>query len=378
MKREDRDQLAQPYSADGTDVSYRLARRLGAYVDEVIKLEAEIVVDLDEVSFGVGWWAPHPGTSRRILISDYLWQCCHSIQQNLMEAALHLVEARGAWADEAARQASGLRESPRGDVSYEPPFIATPLDELPAELHWLHVAGVMRSIGSTLDCIGGVAVGVAGLKRDILTADLDLVFGLTKTLTATDVGTQFQARLVADIAAALDAAGPPGWWRWASHYRNMLVHRGRRTRKGGGHVVESPIVNAVGQPVPRLRSFPLLPRDPSRSDVEVMLHLGDADHLTEDGLVTLAGILASTTAAVKSCASLLRTAWQQRRASPLLVLQPREQWRNVKTSAAPFVGYAPGTVGTGFRQVHVAPVAVRRLRAAALTSDLMDKWKKFD
>lgn len=312
------------------------------------------------------------------LISDYLWQCCHSIQQNLTEGALHLVEARGAWADESARHASGLRESHGGGVTYEPPPIRAPLAELPAELYWMHVTGVMRAVGSTLDCIGGVAVGVAGLKRDILTADLDRVFAVADGLTGTDPGAAFQARLIAELAAALDKAGPPGWWRWASQYRNMLVHRGRRTRKSGGHIIESPIVNAAGRPVPRLRSFPLLPRDPSRSDVEVMLHLGDADHLTEDGLTTLTGILASTTAAARACASILQVAWQERRATPSLILQPREQWRHVKTSAAPFAGYAPGTVGTSFRQLHVAPTAVRRLRAAALTTDLADKWKTFD
>jgi hypothetical protein len=378
MNREDHARLSEPYESDGTDVSYRLARRIGVYVDEVIQLEEAIVADLDETVFGIGWWAPEPGTKRRILISDYLYQCCHSIQQNLSEAGIHLMEARAAWQVEESRIAKGLRSSRDAHPSYEPPAITAPSDELHAELFWMHVAGMMRAVGSVLDCIGGVAVGVGGLRTSILKADLPVVFERCAKLAGASAGERLQQQLARELRRTLESAGPPDWWRWATDYRNMLVHRGRRTRKSGGHLVHSAIVDAGGRPVARLRSAALLPRDPSRSDVEVMLHLGNADYLTEDGLVTLQGVLASIKSAATGAAICLHDVWRQRRAAPSLILQPREQWKDVQPSAAPFQGFAPDTSGLGFGQLFVSPVAIRRLRAAALTAELREKWKEFD
>jgi hypothetical protein len=42
--------------------------------------------------YGVGWWAPHPGTSRRIFISDQLDACTTSVTTNMVEAALHWLD----------------------------------------------------------------------------------------------------------------------------------------------------------------------------------------------------------------------------------------------------------------------------------------------
>jgi len=41
----------------------------------------EILDDLDERVFGVHWCAPHPATSRRILISDHLFACVRSVER---------------------------------------------------------------------------------------------------------------------------------------------------------------------------------------------------------------------------------------------------------------------------------------------------------
>jgi len=75
---------------------------------DVLQVGAEIFDDLDGHVFSVGWWAPAPGTSRRILISDHLYNCVHSVEPNLIEARLHLLEAMDCW-DQRLFQGVGRR-----------------------------------------------------------------------------------------------------------------------------------------------------------------------------------------------------------------------------------------------------------------------------
>jgi hypothetical protein len=58
--------------APGEPKEGRLARVLQVDVPVWRQLSDEVLSDLDERVLGVGWWAPYPGTSRRILISDHL------------------------------------------------------------------------------------------------------------------------------------------------------------------------------------------------------------------------------------------------------------------------------------------------------------------
>ena len=55
----------------------------------------------DRARLLLGWWAPYPGTSRRILISDHLYNCVRSVETNLVEARLHLIEAMDFWERES-------------------------------------------------------------------------------------------------------------------------------------------------------------------------------------------------------------------------------------------------------------------------------------
>ena len=71
MRREDRDKLQQPYS-EGTSSQDPFADVVGVVLPSVRELHQEVFSDLDDSRYGIGWWAPHPGTSRRILISDQL------------------------------------------------------------------------------------------------------------------------------------------------------------------------------------------------------------------------------------------------------------------------------------------------------------------
>jgi hypothetical protein len=100
MKAADLNNLRRPFSA-GEDPELAFPKAVGVNVPEMEALYRQIFNDLDDRVFGVGWWAPHPGTSRRILISHYLLECVRSIRENLTEAALHLLEAVDQWDKES-------------------------------------------------------------------------------------------------------------------------------------------------------------------------------------------------------------------------------------------------------------------------------------
>jgi len=92
MRSQNMANLLKPF-AQSEDPEIAFPQSVGIETPEVEVLYREIFRDLDEKVFGIGWWAPHPGTSRRILISNYLLECVRSIRTNLTEAALHLLEA---------------------------------------------------------------------------------------------------------------------------------------------------------------------------------------------------------------------------------------------------------------------------------------------
>ena len=69
------------------------AAALGMELPNVTALGTDILADFTEQPpYGIGWWAPAPGTSRRILIADQLYCCVASVAGNMTEAALHWLE----------------------------------------------------------------------------------------------------------------------------------------------------------------------------------------------------------------------------------------------------------------------------------------------
>ena len=110
MRTVDIERLQQPYPANHF-------QGRGGYVPEIgldlriwAQLEDAIVSDLAESPpYGIGWWAPHPGTKRRILISDQLYTCVNSVSTNMLEALLHWLEYQDAA---EARTNSGALSRP--------------------------------------------------------------------------------------------------------------------------------------------------------------------------------------------------------------------------------------------------------------------------
>lgn len=380
MRAEDLARLNKlyPEHVEPTDADARSA--IGVKLPNWIALQHEIFADFTEhPPYGIGWWAPDPGTSRRILISDQLYCCLDSVVNNMIEASLHWLEYLDARDRDNARLAHAVKMTPAGPV-FEPPRPRNAFDQLCPDFIRIHQAGIIRSLASALDCLAGVIIGVAALPLSILKADFGRVrAALGKINGAANAGTSMQARLNGQLEAALTAAGPDGWLDWTLDFRNMLVHRGRRIELGQLLPVEPVLLGPNGRPAPRARRASHLPRDPGRSDIEVFLDAPSNTVLHEDGLRTLEALSGSTANLLETIAVHLLDLWRWRRNHPSELRQPVEQWKNgPSTQSTGFSGYAPGSLTLDPSVGTLHPITARRIHAAALDDAARAQWAKFD
>jgi hypothetical protein len=380
MRREDLARLKElyPENIEPTDAEARAA--IGINLPRWTALEDEIFADFTEQPpYGIGWWAPDPGTSRRILISDQLHCCLDSVAGNMTDAALHWLEYLGASDQDNARLADAVKMTPNGPMIF-PPRARHALDQLCPEFINIHQAGIIRALASALDCLAGVIIGVAALPVSILKADFDKARAkLAKINGALNVGANMQAQFAAQLEAAISAAGPQGWLDWTLDLRNMLVHRGRRLELGQFLRIEPVLFGPDGQPAPRARHVSHLPRDPGRSDVEVFLDMPWNMVLHEEGRRTLQGLMNSSVQLLETVATHLLDLWRWRRDHRVDLRQPTEQWKDgPSTHSTGFSGYAPGSLvlEPGLGMMH--PITARRFHAAALDDAVRTQWAAFD
>lgn len=374
--------------ADADDAQRLFEQRAGVYVAAAHDLMNEIANDLDPSRFGIGWWAPHPDDKRRIFISDYLLQCATSVSNNTVEAALHLSSAHHAHAAASEQMAHAVvlrRVGPEdyaGDVKLPKPV--TLVDMLPAKLADLHVGGFFRAVGSTLDTVAAVAIAVGAFERSIVRADFrQFVDYLNKTSFTTPARGYLQQRIKDTITDVVRKAGPAGWLDWTLRFRNMLVHRGRRTQfyniaREPGPFLYSP----DGTPMPRARLVMHLARDPQNSDLQAFFG-GNAvpsrptNVLEEDGIRALRSTLDAVMFVVKELSVLLLGVWRERRATPELLTQPCGQWPHLAIHPDIFGGFEPNTSPVAPAAMLASRLNVRRLKAAAVDTPNRPRWKTF-
>ena len=145
---------------------------LGLPLRRWTELEALIVADLvEQAPYGIGWWAPHPGTSRRILIGDQLYACVASVSANMTEAVLHWLEYQDC-AERDSERFADIVQTCNGQLDDEVlPSPQSAMEELSREMVVLHIAGMARAFSAALDCLAGVIIGVVAVPISILKAD---------------------------------------------------------------------------------------------------------------------------------------------------------------------------------------------------------------
>ncbi len=390
MKASNLARLRQPYREGECSTNDRAVSALDLPMWRWKELEALILDDFVEHSpYGIGWWAPHPGTSRRILNSDQLYACVASVSANMIEAALHWLEYQD-FAERDSERFADIVQIRDGKFDVVLPRPRNALEELSREMVVMHVAGITRALSAALDCLAGVIIGVIAIPAPILTADLGRKIRefFTKIGQGTTDGERVQADFYRRFSEVIASVGPDGWLQWALDFRNMLVHRGRRLESGQFVPKLPQIYGPDGKPVLRYRRLTYLPRNPSMSDVEVwretpMTSMRDPLEvlvLAEDATQTLGGLLDSTKAMISETAKLLIDVWKWRRDNPQILTQPAAQWpKGAATAAASaFQGYAPRSRDISSSIVSTHPIVWRRFLAAALDDASRSQWDTFD
>src|SRR5712692_3979436 len=169
----------------------------------------------------------------------------------MVEARLHLLELR------EARDKSATETARRMDLSLGRPQLlrsARAADGIPDLAVAVHLAGLLRAMGSALDCLAGVVIGVAAVPQPILWADFgNVTRKYLWKVTAEDSTKRIHADLGLRLREIIDQAGPQGWLDWTLAYRNMVVHRGRHQNLKRLVPTPSRVVTPAGQRMPITR-----------------------------------------------------------------------------------------------------------------------------
>jgi len=390
MKASDLARLSEPYPEGDCSTDDRVMQALGLPMRRWKELQDLIFDDLaDHAPYGIGWWAPHPGTSRRILISDQLYACVASVSANMIEAALYWLEYQDS-AERDSERFADIVQIRDGQFDVVLPRPRHALEELSGEMVVMHIAGMARALSAALDCLAGAIIGVVAIPTPILTADLGRKIWefFAKIGNGTTDGEKAQADFYRRFSEVIASSGPEGWLQWALDFRNMFVHRGRRLENGQYDPKTPQLYGPNGEPVLRFRRLTYLPRNPSMSDVEVWREMPlasardplEALVLTEDSTHTLGGLLDSAKAMINGTAKLLIDVWKRRRDNPQILTQPAAQWpKGAATApASAFQGYAPRSRILSSSTALTHPIVRRRFLAASLDDASRSQWDMFD
>jgi hypothetical protein len=350
----------------GRSPSEAIAEALGVASPALRELAAEIWNDVDEAVKGINWWAGHPLTvQQRILVSDQIVMAAKYVEQNLAEARVHLSEVRRACEMEDQFMARAVEIGAQGP-EIRMPERANALDWLASFSADVHTVGVFQALGSSLDCLAAVVIGVLALRRNVLKADL----GPVRTMLRDPAVLAEAGGLRKPTADALDAVADdpvPGWLDWTLAYRNTLIHRPRPIAMH--HLEPRPtLANPSGGHFIKTRDVRALASQPGLSDMEAMAQALDAV-LEEEATVSLSGAVFAGASLVERVAAPLLDAWRARRANPPLLEQPVQQWTLPPAGHVTFTGFAPGSYPYDPASLTAHPSMGKRMRSAGVLDD---------
>ncbi|WP_280343156.1 hypothetical protein [Nocardia neocaledoniensis] len=337
----------------------------------VNRLERAMTSDLREGTVGFTWWADYPMPAETLgWLSHYLTDAVGAIAINLRDAAVHLTKY-----DDAVRR-ENIFFARRRRSSNGVPNLAdrSGVDDLRLAEIVAERAGFFRAVGSVLDTLAAVVVGVGAIDINVVKADWGTLNTadtaptyprtsgergrrLRNSLAGTDTdGGIAQDQLLRAVRAAIKAAGPVGWETWALATRNGVVHRARW----------SEFLVQVDKHNPEAGTYWLLPRQPELVEGYELQRVDSLPEvaLTEDAAITMRGVLGSVTPVVQAVTAECKKLWERRRLEPRMLPQPHGEW--LPPPAPPFVGYKPGAANAALAQaktVHVGPGQTIRISA---------------
>ena len=370
MRQEDTNALKESYTQPREQLDRRFHSAIKADVPSASALVREIFNDLDTNGFGISWWQSVP-VQERILISDYLYQCADSIEINLVEAKLHYMEWLDVRDKHDARLGDVVSRTTQGDLKVKHPPSNAPIDDLSNKLEGMHICGFFRAIGSSLDCLGGVVIGVLGLNTNLRWNDIGAAEAALKKLTPQGTpGSKVQMDFRDLFETAKQQSGPEDWLAWASQYRNMFIHRGRRLSTGEFVPREVLLLDSQGQVIPRVKTQLHLAKYPDKSDAEALIRKDVV--LNEDADTTFKGIFDSTRDFEEIICERLVSIWSERRKNTSLIEQPATQW-NTKIKPCTFNGYDKSASALNFDEMMSNPTLHQRMIAAAVVDQYRTK-----
>lgn len=371
MRQEDINALSEPYTHVKQEIDRRFHSALGADAPSSGNLVREIFADLSPDSFGISWWTATP-VEERILISDYLYQCANGVELNLIEAKLHYMEWLDAREKKSANDANFFSLGLDGTLQVKVPPARAPIDNLLNKLEGMHLCGFFRAIGSSLDCLGAIIIGVLGLETPLRRSDIRSAGrALSRVKDTGTPGSKLQIDFREFFEEVSNDTGPEDWLVWADQYRNMFVHRGRRYISDEFLRRENLFVDLNGRWIPRVMSVLHLAKHPDKSDAEAMIKKEAL--VNEDGDRTLRGIFDSCRKLDEFVCERLLSIWKTRRSNPSLIDQPASQW-DADFRSCKFTGYDPLAEPLEFDWNVIHPVLHRRMKSAALKSSHRALW----
>jgi hypothetical protein len=344
--------LSEPFTPEELRAGSRrsLLVRWGWVFEDLWVLERELRENLDCRRYGFAAWLDQPlDDQRRILVSDHLLDAVNDVSANLVEAKIHLSSFRALSHEEASR----IRWRPDLSGGFEPRLSESPEEALKSAERSAHLIGLLRALGSTLDCLGTAVVGLAALPLNLKRSDWAQA---RKGLRKADDRT----RELLDLDALVESAGPPGWSDWTLQMRNRFVHRPRPMHMAYLRPIYKPSTG------PRIVNY--LPSTPADSWVESFVRAGSAPSsiLPEDATTTMTHVTTSVVAVTSTLSTRLLCLWRNRLDDDWLV-QPKVQWRKPSEPPA-FDGYVKDERmprGRGMSMM-LNPIGTLRMEAAAL------------
>lgn len=360
MREQDLEAVDDPLGEGefGGDATRLLLSRLGWPADVVYDLYDELFGDLSEDVLGFGWWKSQLDTRQRVLISDYLIGLASELPDSLLQGWIHL----SSWRELREAEDEGRRWRVRnGRWHVKPPDSLA--DTVPKAEQAAHFVGFFRAVGTVLDLLGALTVGVGGLDTKLRRAD----WGRARVMLKQDAYQAVTDALRLD--EAVDRSGPTDWDDWAVDMRNTVVHRPRRTT---WMHLRTPL-----QAGPRSTIY--LTAAPGLSEIESMRLHGSAEDalLHEDADQTLAGIYTSVWSVAEILIPRLVDLWRDRRSGSVEITQPASQWETEPPPSPSFRGYAKDVrpMSQDAREVVLNPAQGHRFRAAAILEGQRHRWQ---